>query len=500
MTLGERISLYRPLTGELLHPELDVIEGADAQVLNGPGDIEFKVTPDWHEVTDDSGDPIFGKRKTLVVVERANGTIRQVGLVDELTLEEDHLTVSCGGYSMLAAQSGPWEGHQGYYVTMDPVTLFRRVWEQVQSYRNSDLGIRVTGSTSSGSSVGYAGSSRWRSAERSRNRLLPDLKKWEARLVTRERTLAQRKEAMFKAAGLKRVGNIHETENGDNPPDDPEWRADSTLWIRKDKGELGRWGRAHRWRNGRWVSQSQADHAVRRYRGYVSTVEAAKDEVDAIKYRLEPIEELLEKYEDEAKEEYSLYFWQNHDLGKVVEDLTAMGPFEFREEADWRNGDLDLQIRVGAPRVGVRRHELHLEMGVNILELPAVEYGELYTGVALFGAGEGSEVLSEQRTWNPKHAVRSILTETDKDAHTRVLVRNRANALMNQVRANAGLGFTDLVIHHDEACPEGSFSVGDELFVAGELSSGEQFEGWVRVLEMSHQWGSNTTSIEVEQI
>ena len=500
MTLSERISLYRPLTGELIRPEIDVIEGSDAQVLNGPGDIEFKVAPELHGAVDDHGDPIFGKRKTLVVVERANGTIRQVGLVDELSPEEDHLLVSCGGYSMLAAQSGPWEGHQGYYVSMDPVALFRRLWTQVQSYRNSSLGVRVTGSTSSGSSVGYAGSARWRSAQRDYDRYMPSLSKWESRVVARERTLAQRKEAMFKATGLKRVGDVRETDNGDNPPDDPGFKADSTLWIRKDRGELGRWGRAYRWRNGRWVSQSQADNAVRRYRGYVSTLQAAKDEVAEIKYKLEPIEERLEKYKDEAKEEYSLYFWQNHDLGKVIEDLTAMGPFEFREESYWSGDNLDLQIRVGAPRVGVRRPELHLEMGVNILELPAVEYGELHTGVALFGAGEGSEVLSEQRSWNPKHAVRSILTETDKDAHTRALVRNRANALMNQVRANAGLGFTDLVIHHDEACPEGSFRVGDELYVAGELSSGERHEGWVRVLEMSHSWGSNTTSIEVEQI
>lgn len=503
MNTSEHISLYRPLTGELLHPELDVIEGSDTQALNGPGDIEFTVGPEMHAELAPDGDPIFGKRRTLVVVKRANDTIRQVGIVDELELTDEYLRVSCGGYSMLAAQAGPWEGHQGYFVSMDPVALFRRVWEQVQAYRNSNLGIRITGDTRSGSTVGDPGSARWRSATSQRNRHLPDLEMWEKRVVARERTLAQRKEAMFKATGLKRVGDVTESDNGDNPPDNPDWKADSTLWIRKDQGELGRWGRAYRWRNGRWVSQSQADNAVRRYRGYVSTVEAAKDRVAELKYRLEPIEERIKEYEEagEAREEYGLYFWQNHDMGKVVEDLTAMGPFEYREEATLRNDELDLQIRVGAPHVGVRRPELHLEMGLNVLELPHVEYGELHTGVAFFGAGEGSEVLSEQRTWNPKHAVRSILTETDKDAHTRALVRNGANALMNQVRANAGLGYTDLLIHHDEeACPPGSFNVGDILFVVGELSSGEQHDGWVRVLAMTHPWGSNTTSIEVEQL
>src|SRR5690625_831403 len=167
----EKVTLIRPLTGQVIHPEVTAHSGSDSRSLNGPGDITFTVAPDWHNRVAEDGKPFFVKRGTLVVVERANRTIRQVGLVDDLTLTETGLDVSCGGFSMIAGQSGPWEGRQGYNMELDPVTLFRRVWEQVQSYPDADLGIRVTGDTRSGGAVGYAGSARWQQAERDFNRL-----------------------------------------------------------------------------------------------------------------------------------------------------------------------------------------------------------------------------------------------------------------------------------------------------------------------------------------
>ena len=488
----ERVLLFRPLTGELLHSEVRVKSGSDTRVLSAPGDISFTLPAFWHAMKDQHGVPVFGKRQTLVVVERANRTIRQAGLVDDLQLSGDSLEVSCGGFSMIAGQSGPWEGHQGYYVSIDPVTLFRRVWAQVQSYKNADLGIRVTGATSSGSAVGYAGSARWRQAERDVKRYTPELEKWESRVLARERILSQRQEAMFKATGLKRVGSVNVT---DSEPEDPGYKADSTLWVRESNR------RAYRFRSGRWVSQSQADDAVRSWLNYQPTLQRAKDEVSRLQYLIEPAKERMELYADEAREEYGLYFWQNHDMKQVIEQLTDLGPFEYREEAAWTADEqLDLMLNVGAPSVGVRREELHLELGVNVQEQPVMEHGDQFTGVAVFGAGEGSGVLSEQRDWNPAHVVRNIHVETDKDAHTKALARAAANKLMKQLRNDAGLSFSSLVVHHTDAVPEGSFGVGDQLPITGTLSDGATVTEWVRVLEISHEWGTRKSSIEVEGV
>lgn len=492
------VMLFDALTGEMLHPEVKVEAGQDTTALNGPGDVTFTVPVELRNEKTHLGGTMLAKREVLAAAVRPNGTVRAAGLIDESSREGDKAVISCGGISMLPGQSGPWEGHQGWYTDIDPVVLFRRIWEQTQSYNNAIKDIRITGDTRSGSSVGYSGSARWRNANNQVNRLKPQLEKLESRLLARERTLEQRKERMFKAAGLKRVGQVHETDDGKNPPDDPEWKADSTLWIRKDQGENGRWGRAYRWRSGRWISQSQADSAVRGYRGYVSTVAMAKDEVDRIKYLMEPYEDLLEEYGDEARQEFSTYFWQDHDMGKVIDSLLEIGNFEFREKARVVGNELRLELEVGAPRVGVRREELHLELGFNVQDHELQEPDELFTEVAQFGAGSGSEVLSEQRTWNPPRVVRNVYTDTDSDAHNRALVRAAANRNLSKIKDLAGDGLGALTITHGDACPEGSFQVGDQLLIVGDLLDGTAIDGWYIVKEATHVWGSNETDIEVE--
>jgi hypothetical protein len=129
-----------------------------------------------------------------------------------------------------------------------------------------------------------------------------------------------------------------------------------------------------------------------------------------------------------------------------------------------------------------------------------MEYGETYTGVTLFGAGEGSEVLSAQQDLGLDGIVRRILVETDKDAHTKALTRSAANKLADQARKDMGLGFTDLVIHHTDSVPEGAFEVGDEIPITGTLSDGTVLTRWMRVLDATYEWGSNQTSVEVEPV
>jgi len=483
------VMLFDALTGDLLHPEVQVLAGQDTTTLNGPGDITFTLPVEWRNMKSHDGSRMIERRKTIAVARRPNGTVRAAGLVDDPKLSMGDFSVSCGGVSMLASQSGPWEGHQGWYTDIDPVTLFIRIWTQVQSYSNSNLGIKITGDTSSGSSVGYAGSSRWRNANSQVAKYAKQLAAAERKLLARERILAQRAEKVFKKVGLKRVGTITVS---DHEPDNPEWKADSTVWVKESTR------RAYRWRSGRWVSQSQADTAVRSWISYRGTRDRGKDEVDRIKYRMEPYEELLEKYEDEAREEFSTYFWQDHDMGKVIEALLELGPFEFRERAKVVDGKLQLEIQVGAPKVGVRRPEPHLELGFNVHEHSPVEPEDLYTEVAQFGAGSGSEVLSQQRTWNPKGIVRNVLTDTDSDAHTKALVKAAANKNLAKIKKQVNEGFSALTITHGNACPEGSFEVGDQIRITGDLADGTPIDGWYIVKEATHTWGSNETDIEVE--
>lgn len=492
--MAERVMLFRPLTGELLHPEVEWETGEYVQRLNEPGSIDLTLPISWRNMVDHHGRPMLEERKTLVVVGagegRNNMSIDQIGLVDSALPVGNRLQVSCGGLSMLPGQAGPWEGHQGYFVTMDVLRLFYRIIEWSQSYPDANVGLEVIGDTRTGTALGYPGSARWQNAQREFNRLKPQLDKAEAHLLNAERVLASRAERVFRAAYLKRVGTITQQEN---PPDDPGFKADSTIWVNNA------W-RAHRWRDGTWVSQSQADDAVHGWRNAVATRDRARDAVEPLKYQLEPIEEQLEEYEDEAKEEFSMYFWQNHSVQPTFEELMELGPFEYRETGTWRGERLIPQIEVRTPKIGVRRNNIRLEIDVNVLDYPPMERGETYTGLTLFGAGEGSEILSTQRSWKVQDAVRNIHVEVDKEAHTKSLTRSAASKLERELRKAAGLGFTRLLIHHDRACPEGSFMVGDEIPVTGRLVDGTERTEWVRVLSASREMGSKKTEVEVEAV
>lgn len=492
----QRIALVRATTGEVIHPEVLVQHGDDILKVSQPGAINFSVAPEWETMVAHDGSLMFEKRKTLVVVEAANRQIANVGLVDSLDPQNGRLVVGAGGVSMTVGQSGPWEGQQGWYVETDPVTMFRDVWEQTQSMPNAIRGVRVTGDTSSGGMVGYPGSSRWQAAKRALDRARPEFDVWTARQRKRERAEQRLMETVFKVVGLKRIGNISVS---DNEPDSPAWEANSTIWVHESQQ------RAYRWRDGRWISQSQADRAVAEWLDMQRLAEYAKREVDRYQYQIEPLQERLDALEHEQREPYTLYFWQNHDMADVISDLMTLGPFEYRERAAWvqdadGNDRLDLQLEVGAPRVGVRREELHLEFGVNIQGDYTREYGPVYTGVAQFGAGSGSEVLSEQRDWNPQHVVRNILTETDKDAYNRSLVRSAANRLRDRAQGEAGIKFTDLTIYHDKACPVGSFEEGDSFRITGRLDGGVRVNQWVRVMEAKRIWGKNQTQVEVVNV
>lgn len=494
--MAQRLVLVRATTGEIIYPEAPFHSGDDAGKVSAPAAVNFSLPPEWETKTAHDGSRMIEKGKTLVVVEAANRTIDRVGLVDAVDPQANRLVVRAGGFSMTAGQSGPWEGAQRAYVTEDPVEVFHQVWAQVQSYPNAVHGIRVTGDRRSGGTVGYPGSARWQAANRRYQGLKPRLNTTQGHLLEAERRLAARKEAMFKAAGLRRVGDVTIAEAR---PDDPEYKADSTIWIR-ESDQL-----AHVWTGDRWHSRPAANEQVGWYVSQQRRVQWAKDDLDEIQYALEPVEDLLAKYEREAREEYSLFFWQNHNLGDVIEELMALGPFEFRERAAWVQGDtgndrLDLMIEVGAPRVGVRRENLHLEFGVNLQGTVDREYGPVYTGVAQFGAGTGSEVLSEQRDWDPKHVVRNILVDTDKDAYTRALTRSAANKLRARAQGEAGLKFTNLTVHHDRACPVGSFEEGDTVRITGHLDGGITVNQLVRVMEAKSIWGKDQTEIEVVNV
>lgn len=72
---------------------------------------------------------------------------------------------------------------------------------------------------------------------------------------------------------------------------------------------------------------------------------------------------------------YRIDWWDTPSLGDVISDMVAVegGP-EWTEDATWQNGTPQGRVRIGWPRLGRRRTDIHFESGVNVVKAVPVEY------------------------------------------------------------------------------------------------------------------------------
>lgn len=191
-----------------------------------------------------------------------------------------------------------------------------------------------------------------------------------------------------------------------------------------------------------------------------------------------------------SKEEgpYTLGWWENHDLGKEIDDLATSTPFDYLALHQFDNGTsggIAHRLQLGYPTIGRRRTDLRFVYGENIFDQPTIDYdGEDYADeVLLLGAGEGRKMVRGlQQRAGAGRLRRSIVIE-DK-SKTSVATANRAA----QDELSYRLGDADLsslvVTNHPNA-PQGSYQVGDEIEVLTKKGWHDGLRIWVRILAVS---------------
>ena len=174
-----------------------------------------------------------------------------------------------------------------------------------------------------------------------------------------------------------------------------------------------------------------------------------------------------------------------NDLAGVVAKLAESIPFEYFEEDTWNGEKIGHRLRLGYPRLGARRHDLRLELGVNVFALPdfgPAEAAEYASAVVVWGAGEGSAMVASPILTQPSTRLRRALAVTDKKATSRALAEARARAEL--AARGGGEVITSLEVHEHAFAPIARLRPGDEVFVAGESQWGV-FDAWVRILEIA---------------
>lgn len=490
--------LKRPLTDEWLDLDAPALSIAVTTSLSAPGDIVVRLPASYHAARDEKGQPILLEWQTLLVVVEDSGRTH-VALLDDVKLTREELELSGGGLSMQATDA-PWSLPVRDYVQTDPIRIIRDVWDHLNSYANH-VSLALTGDLSSKIKIGRAESSAHRQYRLRVESVEKEQTAGEAALKAAEDRLLAATKALFLACGMKTVGQVRYSTSGG--------RSDTKniVWIDSDNNNQAH---IYKWFPARNVLNPTTKKLQKKPAGddwgtvsgvgaqsygYVNAKNArdkARDALAKKREQLSPLRERLreEKDKDGEAEPYTVAWHKTHDLSAVVEDMCRAAPVEWVEWAKLDQSTMKLTqgIELGHPRLGTRLNTLdspRFELGVNVHEHPRVRTNDVYTDVKVYGSGEGSKTLHEYRVLSAPGRVRRIRRIVDKDASTKDHARRLADAEAARLEKQQRLGVEQLlVIPHSYALP-GTYGVGDDVLLTGELSDGTDVDLWVRITELT---------------
>jgi hypothetical protein len=488
-----RVTLLRPLSRLVLDADVQVTAVQITEVLSGPAALDFEVAPELFTRRGEDGHPVLMELGTLVVLERAWGK-PVAGLVDQIDPAGARPKVSAGGVSMHLTGC-PYQGPARSYIQVDPLTVYRMLWEHAQAQPAGDLGVAITGASKSSGSLGTPDSTAYLTAKSWHTQTQGMLTREEWALDQAQSQITRTFESIFGLAGVNFIGKVVKSESA------PTSSITKVAWLSTSAGMgSGVIFGYDTWKK-KWVRSDAATEAHFAHQALLAALPAQKDRVTQAKDRVSAAKEALDKVADQAAAPYLVNWWTNMDMGTLGADLAAAGPFEYRETATWRSDQtLALALEVGAPRVGVRRQDLVFEIGANVVGEPAPILADPYTEVAAFGSGEGSAQLHSISAATPGIRARRVKVLTNKDDRTRERVQSRARTALAAATATAGrITFETLTVMDHPNARLSQFEVGDEIRVTGTLTDVGQVDTWLRILERSTGDDDTLVTLKTEE-
>lgn len=170
---------------------------------------------------------------------------------------------------------------------------------------------------------------------------------------------------------------------------------------------------------------------------------------------------------------YKLNWYTNLDLSSDIDDLAANTPFDWFLTHRWEGDRLRHHIRLGYPKLGRRLTDLRFVVGENINDIPSIDRdGSIFANeVLVLGAGEGSSQIMA-RSFRNDGRVRRVAVVSDPTIKTTVAAQQRAE---QEIAARVTIeDIREVTLMNHSHAPMGSVSLGDEILVEGEL-------GWIDI-------------------
>lgn len=184
--------------------------------------------------------------------------------------------------------------------------------------------------------------------------------------------------------------------------------------------------------------------------------------------------------------------YATHDLGQVFKEMLEAGSIDYREAHTLSGDTVTHDLVMGAPRLGRRRTDIQLMLGVNVTEVPSVMFDDedFATEIAVFGAGEGPAMpRGFAQVQQRQDMVRKVQLITSKGIGRQATAQTSAEIRAKQARLDTG-DVETVLVHPHPLAPLGSWENGDELWLSGDALWAGTIGMWVRVLSTTWEPGT----------
>lgn len=477
---GEFIDLDAPLSGVSV-----------TKAISGPGSITASIPLEYATLKKSNGMPSIQEWGTMIHVEE-DGVILQSAIIDQIDVDGHTLTLSAGGFSMIANEQ-PWEGPDKNYIHADALDVFRDIYAQLQSDPQGDLGITVD-DLSSAARVGLRETDAYRDAKTKEAKAKAHYEFEQKQSALHAKTLFDAKQAVFTTAKVSPIGQIYIATTAPTGTK----KAVGNLWVESDQANKP-------WKyvkaGDKWVAITLTAGEMTTLAAKIGTYITVTSVVAAHKLILAKAKEAYDKavthrkdISDQAAQPLTLAWWQTDNLQQIINDLTENSNFEYAERSYWSDDVIKYHIDLGYPSLGGRKNDLRFEIGVNVTAIPRIALDDYASSIMLYGAGEGSKrVVGVVST--PTGRLKRVSVQTNQALTNKVRAESTARNLLKDMSGERSIDSLTVIDH--SLAPLGTFQPGDQIRVTGSAGWANDLDLWVRILELTSTPDDNTITLKV---
>lgn len=414
-----------------------------------------------------------------------DGEILQSGIVDQITIDDQSMSISAIGWSGYPVAQ-PYLGKQKSYISANPSKVIKDIWVYLLSFPDS-LPFTTIPEISTTSRVGKPQGSNLTNAINKLNAAKVKLSSLEKTVKTTNASMGSAKKAVFTTAKQRSVGEI--IEQASTPSG--KKAAKNNLFRDTDNSKIYIYSTS--WKE-ITVNVSAINSAITVYKTTKTAYDKATATVKAQNAVIKTIEEQIKELDEEKAEPIILSWDTTDDLSKVVTDMVEIGQIQYREKSRWVGEEIHHTLDMASPKIGARRNNLRFEIGHNVTATPSVTFTEYASGTILFGAGEGTQRIRSEKHKNTGK-LRRVSVQTEPQATNKARADQAANAYLKAAQVERTIDRIQVVDH--SLAPFGTFNPGDEIRIVGDSGWSEDLDIWVLINSISYSPDADSAELEV---